>query len=103
MVYGLFATEYYLEDIIELLNYVPVPSDRKKAKGKDDDDATAGLAEADDDVNCVLWLFWKYILSAIFIPRSLQRSYILHISLPLGVYHHAFSIAHALRWPFDIG
>ncbi|GFR82951.1 ATP-dependent RNA helicase A-like protein, partial [Elysia marginata] len=42
--------EYYLEDIIELLQYTANPMDRRKGKGRDDDDA--GLGEADDEENC---------------------------------------------------
>ncbi|KAH9505328.1 ATP-dependent RNA helicase A [Bulinus truncatus] len=40
--------EYYLEDIIEMLNFIPPPDDRRKKNNDDDDD---GGGEGDDE-NC---------------------------------------------------
>ncbi|RUS82449.1 hypothetical protein EGW08_009795, partial [Elysia chlorotica] len=42
--------EYYLEDIVELLNYRAIPADHKKGKGRNDDDG--GVGDADDEENC---------------------------------------------------
>ena len=39
-------TEYYLEDCIQLLNFVPPPNDRKKKRDRDDEDETG-----DQEVN----------------------------------------------------
>merc|ERR1719232_1390843 len=42
--------EYYLEDCIQMTNFVPPPSDRKRKKGNnDDDDGDATGMEVDDD------------------------------------------------------
>ncbi|BFZ19925.1 hypothetical protein BsWGS_22965 [Bradybaena similaris] len=41
--------EYYLEDTIEMLKFVPPPNDRRKSKHKDDDDEGV---DVDDDENC---------------------------------------------------
>lgn len=37
--------EYYLEDCIQMLNFIPPPNDRKKKKDKDELDAEEGDQE----------------------------------------------------------
>ena len=43
--------EYYLEDCIQMTNFVPPPNDRKRKRNNDDDDAgeAAMDVEGDDD------------------------------------------------------
>ena len=31
------STDYFLEDIVQMLNFIPPPSDRKRKRDKDDD------------------------------------------------------------------
>lgn len=51
MIFTLFA-EYFLEDIVDVLNYQPVPDNRKrKNKDKDEESVIAGL---DNEENCNL-------------------------------------------------
>ena len=42
--------EYYLEDCIQMTNFVPAPNDRKRKRNNDDDDGEAAMdVEGDDD------------------------------------------------------
>lgn len=42
--------EYYLEDCIQMTNFVPPPSDKKRKRNNDDDDGDAGMeVDGEDD------------------------------------------------------
>ena len=45
--------EYYLEDCIQMLNFIPPPNERKKRRDKDDDDDDTG-GEQEDNMNLVV-------------------------------------------------
>ena len=46
--------EYYLEDCIEMLQFMPPPNDRNKKKGRGDDDD--GEEGGEDDVSLLLMM-----------------------------------------------
>lgn len=47
-----FCTEYFLEDIVQLLNYQPIPDNRKR-KNKDKEEESV-IAGQDHEENCNL-------------------------------------------------
>ncbi len=47
------SVDYFLEDVVQTIQYVPLPSDRKKkrgGKGRNDDDDEDTVAADDDEV-----------------------------------------------------
>lgn len=52
------ATEYFLEDIVEVLNYQPTPDSRKR-KNKDKDEESV-IAGQDHEENCNLIVSDEY-------------------------------------------
>ena len=68
------AADYYLEDIVQMLNFMPTPDARKKkrknnnssaADDMDDDDDAIATVEGDDVCNflsCHQWLLYLYFV-----------------------------------------
>jgi len=47
--------DYFLEDIVQMLDFTPPPSDKKRRGGRDDDDA---VDTEDKDDKQVMWIEW---------------------------------------------
>jgi len=45
----ILCADYFLEDIVQMLDFTPPPSDRKRKGGREDDDGAPPPTEGDED------------------------------------------------------
>lgn len=87
------CADYFLEDIVQMLDFTPPPSDRKRKGGREDDDGAPPLTEGDEDGDMKeVCAYHLYLPSVIFkVVSRLGVNCILNHSLLLSFQYKSWT------------